>query len=166
MAHANESSDDENNLHINDSNSPSKPKTKSEEHSSDEEEEQVLYKLENAQTISQWIQDEGKKKEIVIVDVRDNDYGPSKLKGSIHIPHDKFREDNNIKKFTEANKNVKNIVYHCAQSLSRARNSAQYYAQYRKKKLQTISNTKHSCFRRWLQQFFQSFSKFIGSCQC
>jgi len=133
MAHSNESSDDENNLHINDSGSKPKGSPK-DEHSSDEE-EQVLYKFETAQVVSQWIQDQ-QNTQFIIIDVRSNDYNPSKLKRSINIPHDKLKEKRIIENLIKDKKDFKNVVFHCAQGGSFSRNSAQYYAQYRQKHYQ------------------------------
>jgi len=160
MAHSNDSSDDENNLHISDNTSKPKGSPK-DEHSSDEE-EQPLYKVETAQIISQWMQDEKKKKEFIIIDVRGNDYNSSKLKGSINIPHDKIREDGVIKKLIEDNKNVKNIIYHCTQGGSLSRSSAQYYAQYRTKKYQQYPPQNVIVLEGGYNNFSKNYSNLLG----
>merc|ERR1712176_1136099 len=79
-------------------------------------------------SLAEWIENnQGNKNDqnnkFYIVDVRDNDYGPYKIIGSVNIPKYKLIDDDKVRrvitKLIEKTKNIPNIIFHCRYSMVR-----------------------------------------------
>ena len=86
-----------------------------------------------------WIKenkDNKTNKKYLIIDVRDLDYGPSKIIGSINIPKHKLMDEDKDNKITksliEKAKDIENVIFHCRYSMVRGPASAYHYFKFRK----------------------------------
>ena len=91
--------------------------------------------------LSLWIKENNENlgkdnKKYMIIDVRDSDYGPRKIIGSINIPKykliDEDKDNKIIISLIEKAKDIENIIFHCRYSMSRGPMSADYYFKFRK----------------------------------
>ena len=116
--------------------------------------------------LAEWIEENQKDKnkensKYCIVDVRDYDYGPNKIIGSVHIPKDKLidandKDNKTIKGLIEKTKNIKNIIFHCRYSMVRGPASAQFYFAFRRENFSNYPKQKvlilHGGIAFWEQQ--------------
>ncbi|KAG8816547.1 hypothetical protein FRC17_000288 [Serendipita sp. 399] len=70
----------------------------------------------------------GKRKEIAVVDVRDDDYQGGHIKGCIHSPSSKFL-DGGVEDVREKTKDTPTVVFHCFLSQIRGPKAARIYAE-------------------------------------
>jgi rhodanese-related sulfurtransferase len=65
--------------------------------------------------LAQWIRE---KRKVFIVDVRDEDFGPEKIKNAVNFPSESF-DQSACKSLLEMLEKVENVVFHCALSKQR-----------------------------------------------
>lgn len=81
----------------------------------------------NGDTLNEWINNDKMKDKYKIFDMRDDDYGPIKIKGAINIPSDLFTKENQKQLYSKY-KNIPNIIFHCMYSQARGPNAADNYS--------------------------------------
>ncbi len=91
----------------------------------DEKQEPIKIPRITPKQLVSWL-DEPNNTQFQIIDVRDGDFGPQKIKGAINIPSDNIRKnvDETVQQFKDVNK----IIFHCMFSQYRGPTSAQIYA--------------------------------------
>ena len=112
-----------------------------EENDKNQEENDSVEEID-VNSLAQWIEEQQKSKDkennkYYIVDVRDYDYGPTKIIGSVNIPKDQLIDENDkdnkvISGLIEKTKNIQNVIFHCRYSMVRGPASAQYYFDFRR----------------------------------
>eukprot|EP00126_Sphaerothecum_destruens_P003674 Sdes_comp17451_c0_seq3m6677 len=72
----------------------------------------------SAARLSEWLRKGPLKRELVVVDVRDQDFEGGHMRGCFHIPSSEFEERlaNTVREFED----VDNVVFHCMLSQQRA----------------------------------------------
>jgi rhodanese-related sulfurtransferase len=90
------------------------------------------------ESLAQMVRDGLQNHDVVIVDVRDDDFFGGNIKGAINLPSLAFTNDANIDKLIEKTSNAKHVVFHCAKSLQRGPSCAREFS--RKLKDNSIIN--------------------------
>ncbi len=84
-------------------------------------------------TLKEWLDDKQKPQQFLIIDVRDNDYGPKKIRGATNIPSYTF-DPKYVKQLIEDWKDIPMLIFHCAYSQVRGPDSAEFYAKHKSNK--------------------------------